>query len=229
MPGLPRNDGHLIARIFRRDVTPQTEIVIAAAIGIVAGVLWALFSSPLIAALLGWEVAAAVYLVWVWTSTRRLDADETQRRATKFDLQDMRLRDLILLLASLASLVAVAVVLARAGRATGADEVLRITIGLSSIVLSWAVLHTVYMLRYAHLYYLTAPRQIDFNIDTPPAYGDFAYLAFTIGMTFQISDTPLRSQTMRRTVLRHALLSYVFATGILAVAVNLVATISSST
>ena len=217
----------MIARVFRRDVTPQTEIVIAAAIGIVAGILWALFSTPLIAALLGWVVAAAVYLVWVWASTRRLDADETQQSATKFDLQDMRVRDLILVVLAVASLAGVAFVLARAGQAEGADEIVRITIGLLSIVVSWAVLHTVFMLRYAHLYYLASDRPIDFNTDVPPAYGDFAYLAFTIGMTFQVSDTPLTSQTLRRTALRHALLSYVFATGILAAAVNLVATLSS--
>ncbi|WP_367278795.1 DUF1345 domain-containing protein [Pseudonocardia sp.] len=73
-----------------------------------------------------------------------------------------------------------------------------------------------------------APRGAStFNEPDPPTYGDFAYLAFTIGMTFQVADTPLRSKDIRRTALRHGLLSYLFGTGILASAVNLVAGLSS--
>jgi uncharacterized membrane protein len=217
----------MLSRVVRREVTPQTEIMIAAVIGILAGLLWALFSTPGIAVLLGWDVAAIVYLVWVWASSWRLDSEQTKRRATKFDLQDVRLRDLILISAAIICLAAVVFVLARAGQSTGVDQVLRVSIGLLSIVLSWAILHTVYMLRYAHLYYRASKPPIDFNTDTPPSYADFAYLAFTIGMTFQVSDTPLTSPALRRVTLRHALLSFVFSTGILAVAVNLVASISS--
>jgi uncharacterized membrane protein len=56
-----------------------------------------------------------------------------------------------------------------------------------------------------------------------PDYHDFAYLAFTIGMTYQVSDTTLRTQDLRRTALRHALLSFVFGTAIIAVTINVVA------
>jgi uncharacterized membrane protein len=222
-----RRNGDALARLLRREVTPHTEIIISAAVGVVAAIPLALLSTPLSAALLGWEVAAAVYLVWVWSSTWHMDPAETKRRATKFDLQDARARDLILLSASITSLAAVGFVVARAGQTQGAEQVLQLAIGLASVVLSWAVVHTMYMLRYAHLYYLASKRAVDFNTDTEPAYPDFAYLAFTIGMTFQVSDTPLATQTMRRTALRHALLSYLFGTGILATTINLVASISS--
>ncbi|HEY0453563.1 DUF1345 domain-containing protein, partial [Actinophytocola sp.] len=68
---------------------------------------------------------------------------------------------------------------------------------------------------------------IDFNSAELPTYRDFAYLAFTVGMTFQVSDTVLNAATVRRTVLRHALLSYLFGTGILATTINLVASLRS--
>ncbi|MEO7556753.1 MAG: DUF1345 domain-containing protein, partial [Acidimicrobiales bacterium] len=64
---------------------------------------------------------------------------------------------------------------------------------------------------------------IDFNDDAEPDYRDFAYLAFTIGMTYQVSDTDLKTKEIRRTALRHALLSYVFGTAIIAVMINVVA------
>jgi uncharacterized membrane protein len=64
---------------------------------------------------------------------------------------------------------------------------------------------------------------VDFNEDDAPDYRDFAYLAFTIGMTFQVSDTTLQTSEIRRTALRHALLSYVFGAVVIATTINLVA------
>jgi uncharacterized membrane protein len=95
-------------------------------------------------------------------------------------------------------------------------------LGVLSVVLAWGVVHTVYTLRYADIYYRTGGG-IDFNDDPMPDYRDFAYLAFTIGMTYQVSDTSLQTKTIRRTALRHSLLSYLFGTAIIAVMVNIVA------
>ena len=78
------------------------------------------------------------------------------------------------------------------------------------------------MLRYASLYHSNGGG-ISFPGTDMPDYGDFAYLALTIGMTYQVSDTALKDRTIRRTALRHALLSFVFGTGILAVTINVVA------
>jgi uncharacterized membrane protein len=79
------------------------------------------------------------------------------------------------------------------------------------------------MLRYAKLYYVDDNGGVSFNQDEPPQYTDFAYLAFTLGATFQVSDTNLEKHNIRVTVLRHALLSYLFGSVILAATVNLVA------
>ena len=93
---------------------------------------------------------------------------------------------------------------------------------LASVALAWSSIHTVYALRYARLYYSPPEGGIDFH-DDAPSYADFAYLALTIGMTFQVSDTNLTGKRVRRTALHHALTSYVFGAMILAVTVNLVA------
>jgi uncharacterized membrane protein len=89
--------------------------------------------------------------------------------------------------------------------------------------LSWLLVHTVYTLRYAMLYYAGRDGGIDFNQTTSPRYSDFAYLAFTLGMTFQVSDTDLKTPAIRATALRHALLSYLFGAVIVATMINLVA------
>jgi len=78
-----------------------------------------------------------------------------------------------------------------------------------------------FTLRYAYLYYRDR-EGVDFNEDKRPHYRDFAYLAFTVGMTFQVSDTDLKTDAVRSTALRHALLSYVLGAIVLATTINLV-------
>ena len=85
------------------------------------------------------------------------------------------------------------------------------------------MVHTVFALRYASLYYRESKRGADFHDPDAPEYGDFAYLAFTIGMTYQVSDTDLTTKSMRHAALRHALLSYLLGTVVIAATVNLAA------
>ena len=85
------------------------------------------------------------------------------------------------------------------------------------MVVSWFAVHTVFTLRYAHLYYLE-DGGIDFHDARDPSYADFAYMAFTVGMTFQVSDTDVTSRRIRASVFRHALLSYVFGIAVIALA-----------
>ena len=99
---------------------------------------------------------------------------------------------------------------------------------MATVALSWLVVHTVFTLRYAMLYYTGKDGGVNFNQPTPPRYSDFAYLAFTIGMTFQVSDTDLETPAIRATALRQALLSYLFGAVILGTTINLVAGLASS-
>jgi uncharacterized membrane protein len=84
------------------------------------------------------------------------------------------------------------------------------------------VVHVVFVLRYADVFYRNGGG-IDFSEEDRPDYRDFAYVAFTIGMTYQVSDTGLTSQPIRRLAIKHALLSFVFGTAIIAVTINVVA------
>jgi uncharacterized membrane protein len=99
-----------------------------------------------------------------------------------------------------------------------------VILSVVSVALSWALVNTVYAFKYARLYYFDEPDVggIDFKQEEPPSYSDFAYLAFTVGMSFAVSETEPTSSRTRKVALGHALFSYVFGTGILAVAINLV-------
>jgi uncharacterized membrane protein len=151
-----------------------------------------------------------------------MTAAATAERATEEDLSRAS-TDVLILTASVISLAAVTVVLVDAHHAHGAARIGLATIGLLTVAVSWFTVHTIFMLRYALLYYAEPEGGIDFGSDEPPCYRDFAYLALTLGMTFQVSDTALRTSALRGTALRHALLSYLFGAIILAVAINLVA------
>jgi uncharacterized membrane protein len=151
----------------------------------------------------------------------RLDSDVTEAEAKRED-PGRDLTDLVLLGAAAASLIAVGLVLFGADTAKGSAEYLEAGLTLFSVFVSWTLVHTVFTLKYARLYYQGSPGGIDFNGTGPPDYTDFAYLAFTIGMTFQVSDTNIQSKPIRRTVLRQAWLSFPLLAVIIASSINLV-------
>ena len=213
----PSDDGFVLAR---------TKFATVLAAGAVAGLAVSLAGYVEFGPLVGWDVATLVYLAWVWLVIWPMNAEETARHAVRND-PARTVAEIVLLLAATASLVSVGFVLARAAETSGTSELLRVGLGVLSVVLSWMVVHTIFTLRYARLYYVDVDGGIDFNQQEPPDYGDFAYVAFSIGMTFQVSDTSLTTRDIRRTVLRHALLSYLFGTGVLATTINLVASLSS--
>lgn len=173
------------------------------------------------APLVFWDVTALVAGTALWFSVRRMNAAETKKHAT-IDDPGQGMVDMILLLASVASLAAVLVLIVKASEANGLTKALDIGLGVGSVIISWALVHLIYMLRYADLYFKNGGA-IDFNSKEEPTYQDFAYVAFTIGMTYQVSDTVMKSSELRKTVRQHAILSYVFGTAIIATAINTVA------
>jgi uncharacterized membrane protein len=205
-------------------VRASARVIMSGALGVVAGVVAALFTLPQAAALIGWDVAAASFLLGVWLIVWPLEPEATQRRATRLD-PSRSLADLLVITAGVAILAAVALALVRAGGTHGGTKAYLLAVGLVSVVFSWLAVHTVFMLIYARLYYGDEPGGIDFNEPDRPDYVDFAYLAFTIGMTFQVSDTNLTAKPIRRTALRHALVSYLFGAVIIALVINIVATL----
>jgi uncharacterized membrane protein len=191
-------------------------------VGVPAGILTGLFAGWGYAPVVGWSAAALTFCLVVWMLTRGRDAAETAAMATRDD-PSPTVTELLVLIANLMSLVAVAFVLVQASSASGAKQGLLASLAVVSVAASWAVVHTLYMLRYAVLYYSGTVGGIDFNQDELPRFMDFAYVAFTIGMTYQVSDTTLRSSQIRLAALRHGLQSFIFGSLILATTVNLVA------
>jgi len=169
--------------------------------------------------LIGWMTAAVVFVTWMLVTIWPMDAPTTARHAVRED-PGRALTDVMVVLAAVASLVAVALLL-NVDDAGGRD--LHAALSVGSVALAWASVHTMFTTRYARLYYDGPDGGIEFNETDPPKYSDFAYLAFTIGMTFQVSDTNLKTKELRATALRHALLSYLFGTVIIASMINLVA------
>ncbi|HEY7399660.1 MAG TPA: DUF1345 domain-containing protein [Actinomycetota bacterium] len=206
--------------------TPRSSaglrVLVAFAIGIVASSIAAFLTAWQVAVLIGWDATAIVFLAWVFLAVHALGGEATALHATSED-PSRAVAELILISASAASLVGVGVVLFKASNEHGGARALSIGVAFLSVALSWAAVHTVFLLRYASLYHSNGPGGIKFPGTEMPDYGDFAYLALTIGMTYQVSDTQLEDQTIRRTALRHALLSFVFGTGILAMTINVVA------
>ena len=224
-PGVPfsrvTNDS---SKNLRRRETAGVRYAIAALIGAVAGTVAAVLITWQAAILVGWDAAAMCYLVWIWTIVGHLDSNETKRHANIRD-GSRRPAEAIVLSAGVALLAAVGLVLIKAGQSQGSTKAYLIAIGIVSVVLSWATVHTVFMLRYTRSHYQDSEGGVDFNETEPPAYLDFAYLAFTIGMTFQVSDTNLTTKRIRRIALAHTLMSYLFGAVIVAMAINIVASL----
>jgi uncharacterized membrane protein len=202
--------------------TARTKLLVSLGAAVVAGAAAALAGADRAAPLIGWDVLAVVFCAWVWSTIWRLNADSTASHAKRED-PSFDLADVVLLGAAIASLIAVGLVLVGAGHASGNPKYLQAGFALMSVFVSWTLVHTLFTLRYARLYYSGQAGGIDFNESDAPDYGDFAYLSFTIGMTFQVSDTNIESKQIRRTALRHAWLSFPLGTVIIATAINLVA------
>jgi uncharacterized membrane protein len=204
-----------------RDFSARQRLVAAFGLGILGGLATVPFAPWQLAVLIGWDVTAVVFVLWVWLAVHALDPKETSEHATREDNSPTGAH-LLLLVASLVSLVGVGFDLVKANESSGSEHVVMTIAGVLTVALSWAAVHTLYALRYAHEYYIAPVGGIDFKTREEPDYQDFAYVAFTVGMTFQVSDTDVKRRLVRRTVLRHALLSYLFGAVIVAVMVNVI-------
>ena len=210
---------------YLRAQSGRTRVEVAAAIGVLAAVIVAWFVPWQLTILVAWDVTAAIVTGTVWISIGAFTAEETAEFATRED--DTRAGTHLLLLgAALVSLVGVVLAFLKANQGAHVYQVLLEAFGVATIVCSWLLVHTVFALRYAHLYYSEPEGGIDFKQGHErPDYLDFAYTAFTVGMTFQVSDTDITRREMRRQVLRHALISFLFGAVILATTVNVIASL----
>ena len=201
----------------------RARVATSAVCGVLVAATAAFVTVWQLVVLAGWIVTSTVLLVWVWLDIGRLDASTTARVATREDDSRAASR-LVLVASSVLSLAAIVAALHRASSSSSGLDAALTTASLVAVVVSWLVVNTVFVLHYAHLYYDgEAVGGVSFPGDQAPRYRDFAYLGFTVGMTFQVSDTAITDSTLRATVLRHALLSFVFSIAIIAMTINVVA------
>jgi uncharacterized membrane protein len=198
------------------------RLVLASVAGLPVLVAASLLGPWQLAAMMGWVAAGVVYLLAAWWVIARTDASATEHLATRED-NGRGATGVILVVASLGSLITVV-----AGLVHDKGSVRVTTVfALVTVVVSWFVVQTVFTLRYAHLYYTEPTGGIDFPGEEDPDYGDFAYVALTVGVAFQVSDTAFSQRSLRRTLTRHGLLAYLFGTIIIGVTINVVGNIVS--
>ncbi|WP_327086300.1 DUF1345 domain-containing protein [Nonomuraea sp. NBC_01738] len=206
-----------LSAVARLAASAIVGVLAAAGVGVPTG-------DVALAVLAGIATTASVFVAAGWFVLWPMDADATHHNARREDLRPVT-DELVLVCASLSGLIVIVVLLlvgnTRDGHAAAATA-------LAGVFLSWAALHLMYATRYAYDYYRDPAGGIDFNSRQPPAYSDFLYFSYNLGMTYQVSDTTVSSPELRKIVLRHCLLSYIFGTSILATTLNLIAGIVTS-
>ena len=201
--------------------------MISAVVGAVIGALLGLGIPRLgwaIHLVSGWDAAGLTLLGQAWWQIWHDSPVDTRRRAAADD-PGRTIVMMIVLLASTVSLFAAGFVMRRSHEmAPNASAFcLLLLLCLTAVVSAWLLTHTAYTLRYAHLFYRDdedGEGGLEFPGKLDPDGFDFAYFSFTLGMCFQVSDVAVTSRTIRRTVLSHALLSFMFNTVVVAMAVN---------
>lgn len=174
--------------------------------------------------LVAWVAGGVLLLVLAFVIIARADAEETRRRAAAHDPGRTTVW-IIVLVTSGFSLLAATVAVHHVKELPGIEGPLLLGLSIAAVVVSWLLTHTAFTLRYAHLFYRGGPDGeggLQFPGGDEPDDLDFAYYAFTVGMCFQVSDVAVTSRDVRRTTLAHAVLSFLYNTGILALAVNVV-------
>jgi len=185
--------------------------LVAALVGATAG------TAP--AMLVAVAVAGSCFVGTGWLALWPMDADATQRNVYRENFRP-HIDEAVIVVVALLGLTGI-VGLLLVERASAA--VWPAAVAVVGVFMTWASLHLMYATRYAFIYYTVGePGGIDFNTEDSPAFRDFLYFSYNLGMTYQVSDTGVRSSAIRAIVLRHCLLAYVFGTAILATMINLV-------
>jgi uncharacterized membrane protein len=207
------------------------RLLCAALVGLLVG--FGLGVTPLdpgACGLLGWCAGAAVYLLPAWWLAETSDAERTRSRAQSMDPPRAWLLAIMLVAVSV-SMGVILTLLRQVPNLHGMERVGLITLGLFALASSWLTIHTIYAFHYAHRYYQAEidPGEQGPGLDFPgkldPDYFDFLYYSFVVGMTSQVSDVQVTSRDMRRITLVHGVVSFTFNMLVLALSINVVATL----
>ncbi len=178
--------------------------------------------------MIGWDTFSLCMIVMSWITFFITDSKLIREQAKVQD-SSRSIIFIIILVSTFASILAVLLLIVTKKEDTSGTS-WRILIAILGMLLSWFLIHTIFTLRYAHIYYgdhKTKPNTheggLDFPGDERPEYLDFAYYAFVLGMTFQVSDVQITSKRFRNLALLHGLISFGFNTIMIALTINLIA------
>lgn len=183
--------------------------------------------------LLAWDSFCIAMIAASWTLFFSTNADELCDVVAKQD-DGLKVIFFIVLTAVVFSVLGTLILLVN-NSLSSLDKVFHAVVSLTPVLFSWVLLHTIFAIRYAHLYHdnnneLNTGSKvggIEFPSKVQPDYVDFAYFSFIIGMTFQVSDVSVSSRVIRRFVLMHSMISFFFNTIIIALTINTVAGLKS--
>ena len=219
--------GRRNGRVFlpHRIVRSRPRLFSSAGLGIVVTAALAASTAwpPASRLLVGWNVAVAVYLVLVFQMMAESRVRDIRRRAAGEDEGQLT----ILVLTVAAGLASLAAIQAELASASGGRRPGQLALASLTILLSWAFIHTMFALHYAHEFYGDSAGPTGGMAfpggDEEPDYWDFVYFSFVIGMTSQVSDVAITNKSVRRTVTAHAVVSFAFNVALLALTVNIAA------
>lgn len=203
----------------------RPRLLTAALVGAAVGIGWPQELLPLTRALLAWNCGVWLYLLLLGQMMWRAD-HEHLRSGAKARADGVGAVLLLAMAGALASLAAIALELAQVRHgANAAQGWPYLLLAITTVTGSWLLLPVEFALAYASLYHRGGRSHgLEFPGDAgPPDYLDFLYFAITLAATSQTSDVAVSARPMRRLVLLHAALSFVFNTGVLALTINILA------
>jgi uncharacterized membrane protein len=185
-------------------------------------------SAPAVA-LITWIAFAMAIIIMDWVIIWKAHPREIRKIARLQD-SSRSLIFLFVLAGCVVSLGAILFLLSSSKGQVHGNNTGHVLLAMGSVVVSWWLVHTLFTMRYAHLYYDTDTDDgkkkpyggLQFPDETEPDYLDFVYFSFVIGMTFQVSDVEIAARDIRRLALLHALISFAFNTAIVALSINII-------
>ncbi len=206
-------------KFWLRPWSSMARLSTATLVGLVVGLGLRQIWSGWLSAILGWDSAVVSFLALTYRVIADRSIDSIRRRAARLDTRAWVMM-LLTVVAACVSLFGLALAFRGSGGVLPDQPMLRLLLAGFTVLGSWSLIHTIFALHYAHLYYGTAEGGLVFPGGGDPNYWDFLYYSFVVGMTCQVSDVQVSGARLRRLTLVHGVLSFFFNTVILALAVS---------